>query len=155
MRPQPATIDALEMYNERMGTGFDVIEHTADTGIIAYGSTIEETFANAARGMFSVMVDLDAVRPVESRDIAVQAPDRELLLAEWLSELLFLFETEYMVFSRFDVKFSSERELRASAWGERIDPERHQIGAGIKAVTHHMLRVERQDGYRATVIFDV
>lgn len=143
------------MYNQRMGTGFDVIEHTADTGIIAYGSTLEETFANAARGMFSVMVDLDAIRVVESREIAAHAADRELLLAEWLSELLFLFETEYMVFSRFDIKFPSERELMASAWGERIDPERHQIGTGIKGVTHHMLRVERQNGYRATVIFDV
>ncbi len=138
-----------------MATGFEVIEHTADTGILAYGSTLEETFASAARGMFSVMVDLDEVRPRESRRIAVEAPDQELLLAEWLSELLFVFETEFMVFSRFEVEFPGPGHLQATAWGERIDPERHHVGTGIKAVTHHMLRLEHQDGYRATVIFDV
>ena len=138
-----------------MTTGFEVIEHTADTGILAYGSTLEETFASAALGMFSVMVDLDEVRPQEPRRIAVEASDQELLLAEWLSELLFVFETEYMLFSRFEVEFPAPGRLQATAWGERIDTERHHVGTGIKAVTHHMLRLEQRDGYRATVIFDV
>lgn len=144
------------MYNQyEMASGFEILEHTADTGVVAYGATLEEAFANAARGMFSIMVDLDQVGPVEPREVSVEASDPELLLAEWLSELLFLFETEYMVFSRFEVQFPAQGRLQATAWGEPINPERHSIGTGIKAVTHHMLRLEHQDGYRATVIFDV
>ncbi|MDO8671705.1 MAG: archease [Dehalococcoidia bacterium] len=138
-----------------MGADFEVIEHTADIGIVAHGSTLEETFAAAARGMFSIMVDLDDIRPEISRDIDVRASDLELLLVEWLSELLFIFETEYLLFSRFEVSTAAEGQLRARAWGERINQERHHIGTGIKAVTRHLLSLERRDGYRATVIFDV
>ncbi len=138
-----------------MGSGFEVIEHTADIGIVAYGSTLEETFSAAARGMFSIMVDLDEIRPATPREIGVRASDLELLLVEWLSELLFIFETEYMLFNRFEVSLAAEGQLRARAWGEPVDPERHHVGTGIKAVTRHMLSLERRDGYRATVIFDV
>lgn len=134
---------------------FEVIEHTADTGILAHGATQEEAFVNAARGMFSLMTDLDQIGEVEAREIEVQAPDQELLLAEWLSELLFLFDVEHLLFRRFQVEFPAQGQLRGKAWGERIDPQRHRIGMGIKAVTHHMLQVEREDGYRASVIFDV
>ncbi len=138
-----------------MDADFETIEHTAEIGIRAHGASLEEAFANAARGMFSLMIDLDQIKEVEVRDIAVRAADQELLLAEWLSELLFLFDVEHVLFCRFQVEFPAPGELRGQAWGERVDPDRHRIGLGIKAVTHHMLQIEREDGYRASVIFDV
>lgn len=134
---------------------FEVFDHTADIGILAHGSSQEEAFVNAARGMFSLITDLDLVKEVEARDVEVQAVDRELLLAAWLSELLFLFEVEYLLFRRFQVEFPAPGRLRGVAWGEKIDPRRHPIHMGIKAVTHHMLQVEKEDGYWARVIFDI
>lgn len=135
---------------------FDVIDHTADVGIVARGETLAETFANAATGMFSLMVDLEEVAEREERRLSVQAPDLEGLLVAWLSELLFILEVEDLVFGRFEVEEMSPTALAGRALGERLDRERHPRGVVIKAVTRHMLRVGEADhGYEASVIFDI
>lgn len=135
---------------------FEVLEHTADAGIIAYGAGLPELFVNAALGLFSLMVDTAGVRETESREIEAHAADLETLLIRWLTELLYHVDAEEMVFSRFEVTAMDETSLRARAYGERIDPERHDLGFGVKAVTRHMLEIAHQDsGYRATVLFDI
>ena len=133
-----------------------LLEHTADAGIVAYGSSLEEMFANAATGMFTLMADLDGVRPLEERRIDVEGRDREGLLVRWLTELLYHLDAEEMLFSRFEVDEISDRRLRARAWGEPIDQDRHRLHFGVKAVTRHMLEVRAEDGgYRAQVLFDI
>jgi SHS2 domain-containing protein len=135
---------------------FEILEHTADVGIVAHGGSLEETFANAAAGMFALMADPDGVRPLEERRIDVEGRDREGLLVRWLTELLYYLDAEEMLFSRFAVEEMSGRHLRARAWGERIDRERHRLHFGVKAVTRHMLEVGPEDGgYRAQVLFDI
>jgi SHS2 domain-containing protein len=135
---------------------FEILEHTADVGIVAHGGNLEEMFANAAAGMFALMADLDGVRRLEERRIDVEARDREGLLVRWLTELLYYLDAEEMLFSRFAVEEISDRRLRARAWGERIDRERHRLHFGVKAVTRHMLEVTPEDGgYRAQVLFDI
>ena len=133
-----------------------MLEHTADAGIIARGGTLNELFANAALGMFSLMVDLGGVREREQRQIELTARDVQGLLVNWLSELLFYVDAEEMLFSRFEIDELSDTRLRARAWGERIDRDRHELHFGIKAVTRHMLEVVKESGrYRATVLFDI
>ena len=135
---------------------FEILEHTADVGIVAHGGSLEETFANAAAGMFALMADPDGVRPLEERRIDVEGRDHEGLLVRWLTELLYYLDAEEMLFSRFVVEEISGRRLRARAWGERIDRERHRLHFGVKAVTRHMLEVRPEDGgYRAQVLFDI
>lgn len=136
---------------------YEILEHTADAGIIARGATLAETFAHAAEGMYALMVDLDDVREVETRDMAVAGADLGRLLANWLVELIFLTETENLLFRRFDVTIDQEAlSLRATAHGEPMDPERHSFGGAVKGVTRHLLEVEREDGgYRARVLFDM
>ncbi len=135
---------------------FEILEHTADAGIVAHGGSLEETFANAAAGMFALMADPDGVRPLEERRIDVEGRDHEGLLVRWLTELLYYLDAEEMLFSRFVVEEISGRRLRARAWGERIDRERHRLHFGVKAVTRHMLEVGPEDGgYRAQVLFDI
>ena len=138
-----------------MAAEFEIIEHTGEAGIMAHGATLEELFVNAARGMFNLMIDLDQIREIETRQVEVSDADQDLLLAGWLSELLYLFDTEFLLFRHFQVEFPVPGKLRGVAWGERADPDRHRIGLGIKAVTHYMLQVEKEDGYKASVIFDV
>ncbi len=137
--------------------GFEAFEHTADAGIVAWGQTLEDAFDQAARGMYSLMVDLDRVEPGERRQITLRAPDRERLLADWLQELLFLTETEGLVFARFDVRLDpSGCALEATAAGEPLDASRHEPAYDIKAVTRHQLKVEREaDGWRVRVLFDI
>jgi SHS2 domain-containing protein len=135
---------------------FEVIEHTADAGIVAKGATRGEAFAEAARGMYSLMVDLEAVRPEHRREFDLREGNDEKLLVSWLLELLFLTETEGLVFSKFEVAAESGR-LRAKAWGEALDEERHHPGALVKGVTRHMMAVQRNDAgqYEVRVIFDL
>lgn len=138
------------------GGGFQILEHTADAGIVAHGATIEELFAQCARGMYAVMTDLAGVAERASRQVHVEGADAEHLLVAWLLDLLFLTETEGLLFSRFDVSIE-DTTLRGTAHGEPLDPPRHELGGLIKGVTRHMLDVrQEQDGsWRATVLFDV
>ena len=134
---------------------FEVIDHTADLGIVARGESVDEVFVNAARGMFSLIVDLDTVAELTNQEIIVEAPDQEELLVTWLTELLYLFDAENLVFSRFEIIDLGNEYLRAIAYGEEFDPARHNIKSHIKAATYHMLRLQRQDGFRAQIILDV
>ncbi len=135
---------------------FEVIDHTADVGIIARGETLAEAFANVATGMFSLMVELGEVAEREERRVSVQAADLEGLLVAWLSELLYILEVEELVFGRFEVEEMSSTRLAARAFGEPLDRERHPRGTVIKAVTRHQLEVGPADhGYEARVIFDI
>jgi len=135
---------------------FEILEHTADAGIVAHGGSLAELFANAAAGMFALMADLEDVRQAEERQIDIEARDREGLLVRWLTELLYYLDAEEMLFSRFVVEEISDTRLRVRALGERIDPQRHRLHFGVKAVTRHMLEVAPEDsGYRAQVLFDI
>ena len=133
---------------------FQLIEHTADTGLVAYGSSLAEAFANAAYGLFSIMAELDKVRAVESRPAAVSAGDAEGLLFNWINHLIYIFDVDYIIFKRFDITEFTEHNLKATCWGETYDPSRHQLKLGVKSATYHMLKVDR-DKKRVQVIFDV
>ena len=134
---------------------FEVIDHTADAGIVAYGQDLQEAFANAAYGMFSLVTDLEQVREDTSFDIQVEAADREALLVSWLNELLYYFEVERFIPSRFEIERLDEDRLEAKVYGERIDLSRHQLNTAIKAATYHMLKIEEQDGIKVQFILDI
>ncbi len=134
---------------------FEVIDHTADIGIAAYGADLKEAFANAAYALFSLMVDLDNVADAVCSEAEVTAENREDLLVAWLNELIYLFEVENVLFARFEIDELSETRLRASCYGEKIDPERHKIKMAVKAATYHMLKIEEERGYRVQVLFDI
>jgi SHS2 domain-containing protein len=135
---------------------FEFLEHTADVGVIAHGQTLAEAFAHAAEGMFSVMVNLEGVREEEQRSLAVEAHDWPSLLVAWLSELVYFSDVDNLVFKRFEVEEMEPYSLRAIAYGERIDRQRHELGTGVKAITLHMLEVdEEENGYRVQVLLDI
>ncbi len=135
---------------------FEILEHTADVGVVARGASLKELFANAALAMSTLMADLKDVRQAEERRIDVEARDREGLMVRWLTELLYYLDAEELLFSRFAVDEMSDTHLRARAFGERIDPDRHRLHFGVKAVTRHMLEVSSgEGGYRAQVLFDI
>jgi len=135
---------------------FDVVEHTADIGIVAYGADLREAFANAAYGMFSLMADLEQVREETSRYIEAEAGDRESLVVSWLNELLYMFDVERIILKRFDVLELTNTRLKADAYGEKVDASRHELKSGVKAATYHMLKVSEDNGRCSIrVIFDV
>ena len=133
---------------------FQLIEHTADTGLIAYGRTLAEAFANAAYGLFSIMADLRTVREVESRTLELSEEDSESLLFEWLNHLLYIFDVELLLFKRFDIKGFNGQQLKAICYGEKYDPSRHQLRMGVKSATYYMLKVDEEKN-QVQVILDV
>jgi len=89
--------------NKRKFEFFDV---TADVGFRAYGTSIDETFQNAALAMFEVMTDTTHINPQIKRNITLESEDLQALLYDWLSELLFIHDYESLVFSQFNVKIT-------------------------------------------------
>ncbi len=132
---------------------YEEIEHTADTGIRAYGKTASALFESAAEGLFSLIANPAKVEPKGEVEIRLRTEDLPRLLVAWLSELLFLHETQHLLFSKFEVHVRGTT-LRALAWGETIDKRRHELKLAVKAVTYHRLSVDVTKGV-AEVIFDV
>ena len=138
-----------------MEKDFEIVDHTADVGIIAYGADISQAFVNAARALFSLITELDDVGEILHRDIELVAPDQESLLVKWLNELICLFDTENIVFKRFDITKLNNSQLKARSYGEKIDSSKHRLKTGVKAATYHMLKVDKGDGCKVQVLFDI
>ena len=134
---------------------FRIIDHTADIGVTAYGTDVKQAFANAAKGMFSLITDLRKVRETTFKDILVTATDRETLLVAWLNELIYLFDVENLLCKKFNIIELGDTQLKAKVYGEKVDNTRHLIKIGIKSTTYHMLQVKHDDGYEVRVIFDI
>ena len=138
------------------GKGYEFFEHTADTGMVVRGDTLEQLLTNAAQGVVELLVESSPVIPTETRMIALSASSAEGLLRAWLKELLFWFETERFLPGDCHFDAISDTELRGRIVGERFDPRRHQAGAEIKGVTYHQFQVDRTpDGWQARIIFDL
>jgi SHS2 domain-containing protein len=135
---------------------YETFEHTADLGLRVRAETLEELFADAARGLFSMIVpEASSIRPSESRVVQINGPPGELLLFDWLNELLYLYETRHLLLGEFDVTLH-DGGLTATVRGEPIDHQRHALDHEVKAITYHGLKLERQGNqWIAEVIVDI
>ncbi len=134
---------------------FETLNHTADVGIIAYGSDMNEAFANAAKGLFSLITELDDVEEVLYRDIELTVSEQESLLVEWLNELIYLFDVENVIFKRFDIAQLSDTHLKARSYGHKVDSSRHKLKMGVKAATYHMLKISKSNGISVQILIDI
>lgn len=135
--------------------GYRYVEHTADVGIEAWGADVAEAFTEAAVALSGLMVDPSAIQERMKRRIEVHADDREDLLVRWLNELIYLFDTERVAFRRFRIERLTATDLAATAWGERVDQGRHEVGTHVKAATFHRLAVDPGPPATARVFLDV
>jgi SHS2 domain-containing protein len=127
--------------------GFAYRDHTADLAVRAWGATVGEAFAEAARALLGAMVNLDRIRPAKSREFSLHADALGLLLVDWLSALVAEKDTSGLVFSRFDVNVAEGEggpSLRAIAWGEPLDPVRHESRSEVKGISLLGLRVRAE-----------
>jgi SHS2 domain-containing protein len=133
---------------------YELVEHTADVGVKAYGKTVAEAFEHAAQGMFDIITDESTIDSIGEYNILLEAPDHEQLLVDWLSKLLFLNDAEGLVFGKFMVTIA-RNHLSAQIFGEKYDKKKHKMGMEIKAVTYHMLQVHEKDPVFVQVLFDI
>ena len=125
------------------GQEWEHFHHEADIGVRGYGRTIAEAFEHAALAMTAVIVDPGSVALRDCIEITVSAPDREILLTEWLNALVYEMATRSALFGRFEVEIL-DGELHGQAWGEAIDIKRHCPTVEIKGATFTELAVRRQ-----------
>ena len=136
--------------------GVEVIEHTADTGIRVWAPDLSMLFAEAARGMFSRITDLEQITPLHARKISFDGIDETDLLINTLRELLYLFIAESLLIKSFSVESMRNGTATGEIQYEKYDPEKHDIHKEIKAVTYAGKDIEKTPGgYEATIIFDV
>lgn len=134
----------------------ETFEHTADLGLRIRAATLDDLFAEAALALFEVIVeDLASVAGAQRVEVTLPADDVEYLLFDWLRTLLYQFDAEHVLFSRFQVQVGAAG-LKGTAWGEPLDRARHELCHEVKAITYHGLRVEpAPDGWLAEVIVDI
>lgn len=139
-----------------MKEAFEIFDHTADIGIIAYGADFEKLFSNAALALFSLITDLESIQEKLHLDLEVRSEDRDGLLVDWLNELIYCFDSRHTLFNRFDIETLTHTALKATCYGEDFDPNKHEIKIGVKAATYHLLRLDTDEsGYKAQVILDI
>lgn len=134
---------------------FEVIEHTADVGIIAYGRSLEELFENAAAGMMHFLINNETVRKAEQRNLVAEADDRDGLLISWLNDLLVVLNADGFIPAAFDIRELGDTRLSAEIAGEPVDPKRHRFRLDVKAATYHALEIGKNEYWHARIIFDV
>ncbi len=135
---------------------FRLLEHTADMGIAAEGETLAALFQQAALGLRQIITACTDIQPSQEILVEVQGQDREELLVNWLSELLFLLESRQFLPAAFEIDNVTDYQLRARVRGETLDADRHYLEREIKAVTYHQIKVEETaSGWRVQVFVDL
>jgi SHS2 domain-containing protein len=130
--------------------------HTADVAYRIRGDSLAEIYINAAEALMATITDRRRLRQRESKDIEVEAPDREALLVTWLNHLLYLYDVDGFLGRDFEILELTDEGLTARARGEAFDPERHVGKTAVKAATYHHLEIApRNHGWQATVILDL
>ena len=135
---------------------YETFEHTADLGLRVTATDLPALFCEAAKGLFSIIVaDPRSVVAREQLRLEVPGQRHDELLFDWLSELLYLFESKRMLLAEFEVEIDAHG-LRATVTGEPWEPSRHLLEHEVKAITYHRLKVERtSNGWLAEVIVDI
>jgi SHS2 domain-containing protein len=134
-------------------------DHTGDIGVTLSGRTVDELFASAAAAFTDAITSLTAVEPRRPEEVSLAAPELDLLLVDFLSELLYRFDTRGWLTREAQVEIRDEDggfALQGTLVGERLEEPRHPVKLAIKAVTYHGLHIVAADeGWTANIVFDI
>ncbi|MBO5152011.1 MAG: archease [Methanobrevibacter sp.] len=134
---------------------FEYFDVTADIGFYAYGNNLNEAFENAGIAMFNIISNTDNITPNKSITFEISSEDNVSLLYDYLEELLFYHEIEFMLFSDFDVEINDDYSLKATIKGEEINWDKHERNCEIKAITFHQMEVKLGDSVQLKAIVDL
>jgi SHS2 domain-containing protein len=133
----------------------------ADVAFIAKGKTLEALFSSAGQAVTATMVkNLRTVRKREIRNFDLTSEALDLLLFNFLQEIVYFKDVDQLLLSRFQLRIESkdpnQPHLTGQGHGERIDPARHALLVDVKAVTLHKFElVKERGGWKATVVLDI
>ena len=121
---------------------------TADVAIESRGDTLEELFTASAMATFEVMADISSIQPETWKTLHLENPEIDGLMFDWLAELIYLKDSEFMLFAKYDIKItkSTNYQLDAEIFGEEINQSRHDLRCDVKAITFHLFEVYEKNG---------
>ena len=134
---------------------YEYFDVTADIGFKAYGETLNEAFENAGLAIFNIISDTSNIDPLEEFEFEISSEDEVSLLYDYLEELLFYHEVEFMLFSQFDVVIDDNLHLKAKIKGESINWDKHERKTEIKAITFHEMSVRKANHVELQAIVDL
>jgi SHS2 domain-containing protein len=134
---------------------YDYFEVTADIGLKAYGKSMAEAFENAGLAIFNIISDTSNIDAIKEIEFEVTSEDEVSLLYDYLEELLFYHEVEFMLFGEFHVEIDDDFHLRARIKGEEINWDKHVRKTEIKAITFHKMDVRKTDHVEVQAIVDL
>ena len=136
--------------------GYEFFEHTGDIGVRVFGKNHRDLFQNAFKAFFATLTEPEGIKPSQKKMIRVTNEGWERLLVSWLSEYLYLFETDQWLFRECEIQSLNKNQVQAIGWGEKFNPERHRIKTEIKAVTYHQLSIQKKDDlWETKIILDI
>ena len=134
---------------------YEYFEATADIGLRAYGKDINQAFENASLAIFNIISDTSSIDALKEIEFEIVSEDEVSLLYDYLEELLFFHEVEFMLFSEFHVEIDENLHLKAKIKGESIDWDKHERKCEIKAIPFHKMHVEKTDFVEVQAIVDL
>ena len=141
--------------------GFEFREHTADVQVRSWGPSLEEAFSQTAYSLMATITpNLKKITAKVEKKITVEAEDIEALLFDFLSEFLYIFDVDELIFNQIYVhqikRFDDKFKLLATLKGEKFDLDKHEIGTEVKAITYSFMNIEKK--HKSTIIdivFDI
>ena len=135
---------------------YRVTTRQSELAVKVFGSSQADLFANSAVALFDLMTDLEKIRLQERLPLEVEGTDRDDLMVNWMRELLYLFQGSGYLLKQFEIGEAKDNLVRAQVYGEKLDPDRHEIKTEIRAVAYHQSRMQKTgDQWTAQVIFEV
>jgi len=136
--------------------GYEYFDVAADVGVAAWGEDLPACLRQCALGVFNLIVPIQAVEPLESREVAARGASVETLLVNWLNECLYVHDLEGFGVSDVTRPEITAKGVHAVLRGEPIDPSRHPRGTIVKAATFHGLEVTQTPGrVSARIVLDI
>ena len=135
------------------------LDHTGDVAARVRAASLGALFADAALALTATLVEARGVRPAAGLEVALEAAPPDLLLVDWLNELVYRFDVDGFLVAQADVQVIPRAgvwRLDATVLGEALDEARHLVRVPVKGVTYHQLAIEEVDGeVETTVVFDI
>ncbi len=140
-------------------SAYEFFDHTGDIGVRVRAANLGDLFADAAAALTATLVDPSTVLSREREWVSLAAPSLELLLVDWLNDLVFRFDVDEFVVARVSPRIEQQQEewkIEATIEGEHLEPSRHHVKLSIKGVTYHQLEiVKTESGFETSVVFDI
>ncbi len=142
-------------------TGYRFLNHTADVSVEAQGKNLEEAFEQTAYSLMETITpSFITISPEIERTIIIEAEDKEALLFDFLTEFLYLFDVEELIFSKIKIhpiKHNQEKfYLEANVKGEKFNTNKHEAGTEVKAITYSYMKIEeKKNAVKINIVFDI